>query len=106
MDRFSQAVINHRKTILAIFVTAAMLGGLLSVFVPVNFNTVDYLPSDAQSTTAIRIMKEEFGGEMPNTRVMITNVSIHEALEYKAKLAATEGVADVDWLDDVVGLDI
>ena len=105
MDRFSQAVINHRKTIHAIFVTAAMLGGLLSVFVPVNFNTVDYLPSDAQSTTAIRIMKEEFGGEMPNTRVMITNVSIHEALEYKAKLAATEGVADVDWLDDVVGLD-
>mgnify|MGYP001420208303 FL=1 len=105
MDRFSQAVIIHKKWILAAFMIAAVLGGMLSVFVPVNFNTVDYLPSDAQSTTAIRIMKDEFGGEMPNARVMITNVSIHEALDYKAKIAATEGVADVSWLDDVVGLD-
>lgn len=105
MDRFSQAVISHRKSMLAVFLAAAVLGGLLSLFVSVNFNTVDYLPPDAQSTTAIRIMKEEFGGEMPNARVMLTNVSISEALEYKAKIAAVEGVADVTWLDDVVGLD-
>lgn len=105
MEWFSRAVINHKKGIIALFAVAAVLGGILSVFVSVNYNTVDYLPSDAQSTTAIRIMKDEFGGEMPNARVMLTNVSIHEALEYKAEIAAAEGVAAVTWLDDVIGLD-
>jgi predicted RND superfamily exporter protein len=105
MDKFSQAVINHRKGILAAFLIAAVLGGLLSVFVHVNFDTVDYLPADAQSTTAIRIMKDEFGGEMPNAKVMITDVSIHGALEYKARIAAVEGVTGVSWLDDVIGHD-
>ena len=63
MDRLSQAVINHKKSILAVFLIASVLGGLLSLNVSINYNTVDYLPPDAQSTTAIRIMQTEFGGK-------------------------------------------
>jgi len=66
---------------------------------------VDYLPKDAQSTTAIQIIKDEFDGEFPNARVMLTNVSIIEALEYKEKIAEIDGVASVSWLDDIIGLD-
>lgn len=105
MDRLSQAVINHKKSILAVFLIASVLGGLLSLNVSINYNTVDYLPPDAQSTTAIRIMQTEFGGEIPNAKVMLTDVSIHDVLEYKEKIAAVEGITSVTWLDDVVGAD-
>ena len=105
MDRFSQAVIKHKKSILSAFLIIAVLGAILSTTVSVNYNMVDYLPKDAPSTTAIKIMEDEFGGEMPNVRVMLTDVSIQQALEYKAKFEALEGVSSVSWLDDVIGLD-
>lgn len=105
MNNFSQAVIRHKKSILIAFLIAAVLGSILLSLVPVNYDMVDYLPRDAQSTNAIKIMKEEFGGEMPNARVMLTDVSIQEALDLKQKLAAIDGVTSISWLDDVVGLD-
>lgn len=63
---------------------------------------VDYLPEEAQSVKGIGIMEEEFTGAVPNTRVMIPDITVPEALEYKEKLAAIEGVTDVLWLDDVM----
>lgn len=105
MDRFSEAVIKHKKSILSAFLIIALLGAVLSTTVSVNYNMVDYLPKDAPSTTAIKIMEDEFGGEMPNVRVMLTDVSIQQALDYKEKIGALEGVSSVSWLDDVIGLD-
>ncbi|MDF2685128.1 MAG: antibiotic export protein [Clostridia bacterium] len=105
MEKFSQAVIKHKKSVLIGFIIFAVLGGIFTTTVSVNYEMVDYLPKDAQSTIAINIMKDEFGGELPNTRIMLTDVSIQEALEYKEKLAAIEGVMQISWLDDIVGLD-
>ncbi|KAF0196193.1 MAG: hypothetical protein FD169_1061 [Bacillota bacterium] len=105
MDRFSRALINYKKIVLVVFLVVAVLSGILLPLVSVNYDMVDYLPKDAQSTTAIKIMETEFGSEMPNARVMLTGVSLHEALEYKEKLAALDGVTAMSWLDDVVGLD-
>ncbi|WP_237664977.1 efflux RND transporter permease subunit [Sutcliffiella horikoshii] len=65
---------------------------------------VDYLPEDAQSTKAMEIMEKEFTGSVPDTRVMVTDVSIQEAVSYKERLEAIDGVAEVIWLDDVVDL--
>ncbi|WP_240951725.1 MMPL family transporter [Bacillus sp. RO2] len=65
---------------------------------------VDYLPDDAQSTKAMEIMEKEFTGSVPDTRVMISDVTIQEAVSYKEKLEAIDGVAEVIWLDDVVDL--
>ena len=105
MDKFSHAIIKYKKSILITFLIIAALSAIFSLQVSVNYDMVDYLPKDAQSTTAIRIMKDEFDGEMPNARVMLTNVSIQEALEYKQKITAIDGVASVNWLDDIIGLD-
>lgn len=104
MDKFSQAVIRHRRMILIVFLIAAVLSVPLAATVSVNYDMVDYLPQNAQSTTAVRIMEEEFGGEMPNARVMIMDVTLQEALEYKEKLSNIEGIRAVSWLDDVLGL--
>ncbi len=105
MVNFSQGIIRHKKTILLMFLCVALLSALLSLKVSVNYDMVDYLPKDAQSTTAIKIMQEEFGGETANARVMLTNVSIQEALEYKQKISEIEGVTSVSWLDNILGLD-
>lgn len=105
MNGFTHFVTKYRKSVVAFFAILASAGLIFFLLVSVNYNLVDYLPKDAQSTIAIRIMEEEFGGEMPNARVMISGVTVPEALEYKARLAATAGVLSVTWLDDMVGLE-
>ncbi|HHV97642.1 MAG TPA: MMPL family transporter [Clostridiaceae bacterium] len=105
MENILYSIVRHQKTVLFTFLTATVICAFLSTLVFVNYNIVDYLPKDAQSTTAINIIKDEFEGEFPNARVMITNVSIIEALEYKEKISAIDGVTSVSWLDDVIGLD-
>lgn len=105
MDGFTNLIIRHKKIVLVIFLITSILCAFISSMVSVNYKLVDYLPQDAQSTTAIRIMEQEFGGEMPNARIMLTNVSIIEALEYKDKISEIDGVMAVSWLDDIIGLE-
>ncbi|HLR51983.1 MAG TPA: MMPL family transporter [Candidatus Avamphibacillus sp.] len=64
----------------------------------------DYLPKSAPSTVAIDVMEEEFGGDVANTRVMIRDVSIQEALAFKEDMEAIDGVSEVTWLDDVIDI--
>lgn len=72
--------------------------------VAVNYDMVDYLPEDAPSVKAMEIMEEEFDGAVPNTRVMIHDVTIQEALDFKKKLSGIDGVSDVTWLDDAIDI--
>lgn len=86
------------------FALVTIISTVAQFFVSVNYNMVDYLPDDAQSTKAMEIMEKEFTGSVPDTRVMISDVTIQEAVSYKEKLEAIDGVAEVIWLDDVVDL--
>ncbi|GLB59908.1 efflux RND transporter permease subunit [Cytobacillus sp. NCCP-133] len=104
MINIASRIIKHKKAVLIAFVCIAVVSTVAQFFVSVNYNMVDYLPDDAQSTQAMAIMEKEFTGSVPDTRVMITDVSLQEALEYKEKLSAIDGVSDVMWLDDVVDL--
>ncbi len=105
MNGFTHVVTKYRKSVVIVFSVLTVLSLVLSLLVTVNYNLVDYLPKAAQSTNAIRIMEEEFGGKLPNARAMIADISVAEALEYKEKLAETEGVASVTWLDEMVGME-
>ncbi|MDD2362004.1 MAG: MMPL family transporter [Oscillospiraceae bacterium] len=105
MKRLIQLVVKHKKSVLIIFFILAAAGTLLSTRVSVNYDMVDYLPKDAQSTVAISIIEEEFAGDAPNARVMLENITIQEALEYKKSLSAISGVSSVSWLDNVIGKD-
>lgn len=51
-------------------------------------------------------MGEEFDGGIPNARVMIKDVTIPEALEYKDKLKAIKGVSEVTWMDDAMNITV
>lgn len=67
---------------------------------------VDYLPDNAPSTQAIHVMEEEFGSNVADTRVMMKDVSIQEALSIKASIDEIDGVSEVMWLDDVIDMKI
>lgn len=64
----------------------------------------DYLPDDSKSTVSLDVMEKEFDGGIPNARVMINNVTVPEALEYKEKIEAVKGVSAVTWLDDSIDI--
>ncbi len=104
MKRLYRSIVNHPKQILIIFLLATICGLFLQSLVGVNYDMTDYLPDESHSTISLELMQEEFEGGIPNARVMVKNVSIPEALEYKEKLLACEGVTEVLWLDDVADI--
>ncbi|MCI5649947.1 MAG: MMPL family transporter [Fusicatenibacter sp.] len=104
MRKFYSWIVNNPKKILITFLAAAIICGILQNFVSVNYDMRDYLPDDSPSTVALNKMQEEFDGGIPNARVMVRNVSVPEALEYKEKLSECTGVTSVMWLDDAVNI--
>ena len=104
MKRFYEQVIKYRKFILVVFLVLTVICGLCKSMVSVNYDMNSYLPDGSPSTVALDTMKEEFDGGIPNARVMIHDLSIPEALDYKEQLKAIDGVTDVTWLDDAIDL--
>jgi len=97
-------ILKHKKSIVITFGIIAAICTIAQFFVSVNYNMVDYLPEDAKSTKAMEIMEQEFDGSVPNTRVMINDVSVQEALIFKDELASIDGVSEVTWLDDAIDI--
>ena len=91
---------HRRRAVLAAFVLAAVLSVFASRAVQVDYDINDYLPPDSPSTLALEQMNSAFTGGIPNMRVMVRDVTVPEALDYKEKLAAIDGVEAVTWLDD------
>lgn len=104
MDHYTKFVVKHKKTIIFLFVIAAAVCAFLSTMVGVDYKFADYLPDDAKSTKALDVMNEEYDQEVPNVRIMIKNVSIAKAVEYKEKIEAIDGVQEVNWLDDATNI--
>ncbi|MGN0329428.1 MAG: RND family transporter [Lachnospira sp.] len=104
MKKFYTGVVKHRKVITVLFLICFVACLFLQNLVSVNYDMNDYLPSDAKSTVSLDVMQEEFDGGIPNARVMISDVTIPEALEYKKKIEEVEGVTEVTWLDDAVDI--
>ena len=101
MRKFYQQVVKHPKLILTGFLAAFVLCFFCQKLIAVDYDMNDYLPKDSPSTIALETMDTEYSGGIPNARVMVQNVTVPQALEYKEKLLAVDGVTDVTWLDDV-----
>ena len=104
MRKFYKHVVEHQKPIIFTFFLLALMGLVLSNLVSVNYDMKDYFPADSPSTISLDIMQSEYDGGIPNARVMVRNVSITQALDYKDRLLACEGVTDVLWLDDATDI--
>lgn len=100
MKSFYEHIVNNPRKIIVCFLTLAIMGAIIQGLVKVNYDITDYLPENSPSTIAMEVMKEEFEGGIPNARVMVENVTVPEALDYKNAIENCEGVTDVVWLDD------
>ena len=105
MRTFYTKVTRHRKLILVLFLAAAVVCFFLKNMVSVNYDMADYLPQDKPSSVALDTMDREFDQGVPNARVMIKDVSVPEALQYKEKIEKVDGVTSVTWLDDAADLE-
>ena len=104
MRKLYKGITAKPKLVMIVFIMLAVFCALIRGFVEVNYDINDYLPSDSKSTVSIDVMNKEFDGGIPNARVMIKDVTVAEALEYKDKIADINGVSGVTWLDDSVDI--
>lgn len=104
MDFIADKVIKFRGWIIGFFTILTIIMVCCFLKVKINYNMQDYLPENANSTKAIEIMSKNFSDSISNANVLIPNVTIMEALEYKDKLSNIEGVEDVGWLDKAIDL--
>lgn len=104
MNYFYDKVIKHRKIILTVFFLLCFVCIFCKQMVSVNYDMNSYLPDGTASTVALDVMEEEFDGGIPNARVMIKDVTIPEALEYKELLKQIDGVTSVTWLNDSIDI--
>ncbi len=106
MKRFYTWVVNHPKLIISIFAAVFIVCFFCRQAVAVDYDMNDYLPEDSPSTVALDLMNEEFVSGIPNARVMVKDVTVPEALEYKSKILGIDGVTDVTWLDDAQSVEV
>lgn len=106
MSRFVTFFLRHPVRVILFFILAAVISGICSLGVSTNYDFSDYLPENAQSTVGLHVFKEEFGENLPNTRVLYSGVSLPEALDMKESLEQIPGVLDVIWLDDIYDVNI
>ena len=106
MQKFFKATTGKPKLIIAIFLVLFVISFVCSNLVAVNYEITDYLPDNTKSTISLNLMEQEFEGGIPNARVMIKDVTVPEALEYKEKLKQAEGVTAITWLDDAADITV
>ena len=106
MKKFYTGIVNKRKLIIILFLIASVAAFFCSKLVSVNYDITDYLPDNTKSTVSLEIMEKEFDGGIPNARVMVKDVTIPQALQYKEKLKAVDGVTEVSWLDDTADITV
>ncbi len=104
MKKITDKIIEYKKIILIIFILFILFCIVVSKFVSVNYNMMDYLPDEAKSTISLNIMNEEYDTAIENLRIVIKNIGIYEATEYKEKIKNIDGVKEINWLDDTVSI--
>ena len=106
MTKFYDRIVNHQKSIIAVFLTLFAVCLVCKQFVRVNYYMNDYLPQESPSTQALNLMEQEYDGGIPNARVMVKDITVPQALNYREKLLSVDGVTDVTWLDDAASVTV
>ncbi len=97
-QRLADFIVDHNKVIRNIVLMLVLVSAFCFFFVGVNYDLTSYLPDDVESKTAINKMREIFG--YPGTgRLMLKDVTIYEAKQYKSAIEKVDGVDQVVWCD-------
>ena len=101
--RMARFIIHKKGWIESVFVAGCVFSLIAMLFVNVNYDLTEYLPASARSCIGLDLMEDESG--YPGTaRLMIKDVSLYEAKQYKDKLEAVDGVDQILWCDSTVNI--
>lgn len=106
IERFSRAVIRHRKAIVALFVALTLFGAACIGQVKVNGDFSDYLPPSTPSTVAIDVMSDSFDNDVANLRAYVRGIDLMQAKELAETFASREDVLASEWLGDKLDLGV
>ena len=96
--RLADFIVDHNKKIRNIIMVLVVVFACCYPFVAVNYDLTKYLPDAVESKSAINKMRDIFG--YPGTgRLMLKDVSIYEAKQYKNQIEKVDGVDQVVWCD-------
>ena len=98
-----ELIIRKRRLIEKLFMILFIVNLISIPLVGVNYDLTKYLPDDAPSAQALDIMEAEF--TYPGMgRVMLKDVTIHEAKVIKDRIADVDGVDMILWCDAAVNI--
>lgn len=98
-----ELIIRKRRLIEKLFMLLFIVNLISIPLVGVNYDLTKYLPDEAPSAQALDIMEAEF--TYPGMgRVMLKDVTIHEAKVIKDRIADVDGVDMILWCDSAVNI--
>ena len=103
MKKLFENAIRKKKTVIILFLCAAVVSAFLMLGVGQNFDMSEYLPGHSDSKIGIDILKDEYSYN-GSALMMLENKSIVEVLGAKESLEEISGIEAVVWLDDVADL--
>lgn len=96
--KFIDFIVYRRTLIEKFFILLTVISAICFPFVGINYDLSKYLPDSTSSKQGINLMEDTFG--YPGTaRVMIKDVSLYEAKNYKDKIENIDGIDMVTWAD-------
>ena len=101
IEKLASFIVHKRKIIGRFFIIALIISVTLIPLVRINYDLSEYIPNTEKSKIGINKLKDEFAMQ-GFARIMINNVTLIQAKEYKDKISNVDGVDTVLWLDDVV----
>lgn len=101
IEKLARLIVQNRKKIGVLFGIAIVISLLLMPLVRINYDLSEYIPDTERAKRGMNVVEEEFAMQ-GFARIMINDVSLVEAKEYKEKIKAVDGVDIVLWLDDSV----
>lgn len=103
MEKVISLLIKQRKFVYLFFLGLMVVSLLLFPKVQINYDLSQYLPGESKTKEAIETLETEFG--YPGMAdVMVSDVTIPEAVAAKETILGVEGVKSVIWLDDLTNI--
>ena len=84
-DKIAEFIVKNRNKIGIIFIVATVISILLIPSVKINYNLSEYISDTERAKRGMNIVEEEFAMQ-GFARVMINDVSLVEAKEYKNQI--------------------
>lgn len=102
MTKIIKLIVEKKLIFCIIFGVIAVASAVCIPFVKVNYDDTAYLPGSSQTSKGLDVLYSEYGAS-GNASIMIKDIGVEEALDYKEEIENIKGVKSVIWLDDVLG---